>query len=456
MRICGISRAGLLLLGVFLIYPGLACAHQDAEPELMAHSTLSGTITVRPEIDSTADYRGFEVLIAVDDQGEPDTLGYAVTDSSGFFSMEVAAPQRGVYALIVSRRGEILELGHLAVAQGDSAYLNVALPTGSASMRPRSVENAAWQAYQNTRLQHEQSLIALAQSEQYDESAVGMQMSQTAMIMWNIKDIYPGTMGAEVGAAEAVVMNAGWNDSLAVAWAAEVPVDNVQYGEVGRAVRQAVDRLKGHEAALKALDEFLARAIDDEHRAELMSERVMAHLERSEHDDALAAAERLKTEFAGSQWAQWAERASYEIQFLLPGMPAPSFIALDTAGVEVTLEDFAGQHVVLEFYRPEDDVFQRELEGRNQLIADYGDDKMEIVSISLQPDTLVNEAFFEERDLPGVHIYGTSNLARIYNVNVLPTRYLIDPEGRLVEKFVGGAMAALYEFMILNKDESTN
>ena len=447
------SRAFLLLLFVLVTYPGLACAQQEEAVEpAVVRSTLSGQITVRPEIDSTADYRGFEVLVAVDNEGEPDTLGYAITDSTGFFSMDVEVAERGVYALIVSRRGNLLELGHLAVADGDSARLNVALPMGSAPMRPRSQENAAWQAYQNARLQHDQNLIALTQSEEYDESAVSLQISQTAMILWNLRQIYDGTMGAEVASAEAVVMNAGWNDSLVVAWGADVSPENVQFGEVGRTVRQAVNRLRGPQAALEALDDYMQRATREEHRAELMSERVMAHLDHQEHAEALAAAERLSEAFPESAWAEWAARASYEIQYLLPGMAAPALTALDTAGVEVRLADLAGRYVVLEFYRPEDDVFQREVEGRNQLIADYGHDKVEFVSISLQPDTLVNEAFFEERELPGVHIYGTTNLARLYNVNVLPTRYLIDPEGRVVEKFVGGAMAALYEYMILMEE----
>jgi len=450
------SRAVLPLLCVLATYPGLACAQPEEEAgPAVVRSGLSGHITVRPEIDSTADYRGFEILVAVDNEGEPDTLGYAITDSTGFFSMDVEVAERGVYALIVSRRGDLLELGHLAVADGDSASLNVALPTGSARMRPRSQENAAWQAYQNTRLQHDQNLIALTQAEEYNESAVNLQISQTAMILWDLREIYEGTMGAEVASAEAVVMNAGWNDSLVVAWGAEVSPENVQFGEVGRTVRQAMNRLHGSQAALEVLEDYTQRAIRDEHRAELMSERVMAHLDQQEHAEALAAAERLSAEFPESAWAEWAARAAYEIQHLLPGMPAPGLIALDTAGVQVNLADLAGRYVVLEFYRPEDDVFQREVEGRNHLIAEFGHDRVEFVSISLQPDTLVNEAFFEERELPGVHIYGTTNLARLYNVNVLPTRYLIDPDGHLVEKFVGGAMAALYEYMIL-MDENAN
>lgn len=65
----------------------------------------------------------------------------------------------------------------------------------------------------------------------------------------------------------------------------------------------------------------------------------------------------------------------------------------------------------------------------------------------MQPDTLVNEGFFEERVIPGRHVYGAQDIAQLYNINVLPTRYLIDPNGNLIDKYIGGTMAAIYEYM---------
>ncbi|MCY4158793.1 MAG: hypothetical protein OXF48_04215, partial [Bacteroidetes bacterium] len=56
--------------------------------------------------------------------------------------------------------------------------------------------------------------------------------------------------------------------------------------------------------------------------------------------------------------------------------------------------------------------------------------------------------FFEERVVPGRHVYGGQEVAQKYNINVLPTRYLIDPEGNLINKYVGGTMAAIHEYMV--------
>ena len=75
---------------------------------------------------------------------------------------------------------------------------------------------------------------------------------------------------------------------------------------------------------------------------------------------------------------------------------------------------------------------------------------MNIISISVEPDTVINDAFFEERVAPGYHVYASDNtLLESYNVNVLPTRFLLGPEGKIIAKYAGAAMAALLEDTLL-------
>lgn len=247
-------------------------------------------------------------------------------------------------------------------------------------------------------------------------------------------------------------MLSGWNDSLALARATEIAPKNINYADVGRAVRRAQARLAGQDAAVQLIRDFQARAEDDDTRAQLQSELVVAHLDSLEYDDALAAARVLTTDFAGTPWATWADRAIYDIENLQPGMDAPAFSATASTGETVTLEGLRGRFVLLEFYQPQDEVYQREFEGRNALYDAVGADSLAIVSISVEPDTLLNEAFLEGREAPGVHVFAPEGLgnmtARSYNVNVLPTRYLIDTAGKIVGKYVGGALAALQEDLL--------
>lgn len=425
---------------------GLSCARaEQSSPPVQ--SSFEGTLSIRPEVDPSKDYRGFGVLVAQSEDGEPDTLGYAVTDSSGYFSMQVTAPARGMYGLVISRVGQILASGRIIIADGDSASLVAAFPLHGRTMRIRSLENSAWQAYQNTLAQHERELVELVQSGAYEEEVVSARYLQTTAILWDLQQTFPNSLAGELAAAEAIVMGSGWNDSLAVARMLGLSSSNARFTDAARSARHAQARLAGQSAALALLDEITERAESSVQRAEIASERVLAYMDSSQFDAALAVARSMQEDFVDTQWATWAERATYEIQNLLPGMEAPNFAVRDANGDSLSLQDLRGKHVILEFYRPEDDLYQRELPGRNNIFTILGADQVEIVSISMQPDTLVNEGFFEERVAPGRHVYGGLDVAQQYNIHVLPTRYVIDPQGNLVDKYIGGTMAALYEYM---------
>lgn len=443
----GINMRQAVLYCVIAVISGLSCARAEQSPSPV-QSSFEGTISIRPEVDPSKDYRGFGVLVAQSEDGEPDTLGYAVTDSSGYFSMQVTAPERGMYGLFISRVGQILASGRIIIADGDSASLVAAFPLNGRTMRIRSLENSAWQAYQNTLAQHERELVELVQSGAYEEEVVSARFSQTTTILWDLQQTFPNSLAGELAAAEAIVMGSGWNDSLAVARMRELSSSNARFTDAARSARHAQARLAGQSAALALLDEVTERAESSAQRAEITSERVLAYMDSSQFDAALAVAKSMQEEFVGTQWATWAERAAYEIQNLLPGMEAPNFAVRDASGDSLSLQDLRGKHVILEFYRPEDDLYQRELPGRNNIFTVLGADQVEIVSISMQPDTLVNEGFFEERVAPGRHVYGGQDVAQQYNIHVLPTRYVIDPRGNLVNKYVGGTMAALYEYMV--------
>src|SRR5690606_8553794 len=135
------------------------------------------------------------------------------------------------------------------------------------------------------------------------------------------------------------------------------------------------------------------RAVDAETKAGLQSEVVVAFSDSLRLDEAVAAARVLQEDYEDTEWATWAGRAIYEIEHLSPGKPAPAFTVQTRDGQPVSLDRLAGRLVVLEFYRPEDPAFQLQLSLRNAIAGAVGPDTLQFVSISLQPDTLLNDAF---------------------------------------------------------------
>ena len=426
-------------------------------------SVLRGDVRLRADVDSTlTDQSGFEVLVADRQEGRFDTLGFATTDRAGAFEMTITAPERGVYPLLISRGGPTLSVDELVVAEGDTARLQAELPTERRQLRIRSLENDAWGAYQNTKAQHNQSLLQTLQTSAADSadstagasrttSAMTQRVEQTSAILWSIRESFPGTFAADLASAEAVMMLDAWNDSLLIARSEEIQATNPNFVGVARALRRARARRDGQAAAIGVLQQALEEVDDREAKAALRAEIVRAHMDSLEVEAAQAEAQVLQAEYPGTAWARWAGRTIYELEHLMPGMEAPALAVTTTEGEWVNLDSLRGQTVVLEFYRPTDPTFQQELGLRRTLFeAARAEQKpFTLLSISLEPDTLVNEALLEGRNIPGRHVFTPDGLedplAQAYNVSVLPSRYLIGPRGTLEGKYFGGAMPALYE-----------
>lgn len=419
---------------------GAGCGGDD--PVVPVRSYLDGQVTVRAEVDSIPDYRDFEILVAAAD-GSGDTLGYAVTDSTGAFRMSILAAERGVYPLVVSRRGAVVADGQIVVADGDSATMRLRVPVASRMIVIRSPENAAWLAYRNTKALHNRDFLELLQSGRITSDTHAGMFRRTADMYWNLRTQFAGTIGADVAAAESILLMEGIDDSLVVRRAQIIAGDRAGFEDVARAARRAQARLGGLESAIALLDSFktaLPKGSDLE--AALESEVVMALVDSGEVDRAVGRARALSRTYPKSAWADWAKDAVYEMENLMPGMPAPTFQARTWDGDEFsfTAIDNETTPLLLEFFGPTDESFRRELAARDTLIAVLARMRVATVAISVETDSTLNEAFFESRDqshfqlaLPAGH---DDPIARLYNVRVLPKRVLI-LNGNIVGKYVG-------------------
>lgn len=438
---------GSILLVALFLAAGLGC---QPEPDGV-QSHLEGRITVSSQIDTTRDYSGFRVLVVQAEGRALDTLGQAITGPDGRYAMTVTAPERGLYPLTVwGRQGrQRLASTDYVVADGDSASLSVELPLRRGRLRVRSPENAALMAYQNTIAQHRRTLVRQLRGEAVDSTALNRSVRQTTSILWSLRETFPGTYASQLGATESLSLLAGWNDSLVVERAREIEPANPRYVEAARVARRAQARLRGQDAALDLLTGFETRASTPTQRAGVQSIRVRAFIDSLQSDAALSTAQALKNEYPDTRWADWADRAMYEVNNLLPGLEAPNLEARTLDGDSLSLRALRGRPVVLEYFRPGNTLYTRQLSTRNALYRGTRADSVAFVSVSVDPDTLVHRAFVQNRAFPGRTVIAPGGLdgplARTYNVASLPTRVLIDAEGRIVGRYPGTAFLALQE-----------
>lgn len=442
MRLLSPSLSAVVLLGLAGWLVGCG-----AESTAQVSTHVSGRLTIRADADSTADFSDFEVVVASNIEGDIDTLGVAFTDTDGRFAMGVRAQDRGIYPLVLSRGGQTLAIEEIVIADGDSVRVTAAFPLDGRSVRIVSKENAAWSAYKNTKAQYNRGVLELVQSNpNYSEQDMARLLGQTSSILWGLQQTYPGTFGSLVANAEAVVMMEGWDDSLAVARAAEISKTHPSKVEIVRAVRRSVARLSGQRAAVAFIRSHID-GMDPEKDAALLAEVVVAHMDSLQQAEAIQVARELQSTYPNTAWKDWAGSAIYESQNLLPGMQAPDFSLIDVNGDVIDREAFADQYYMLEFYTPTHPLFQEELGLRQAMLNALDESVFEAISISVDPDSAYNEALLDGRNLQGRFVFEPdgqeSAVAVAYNVNLIPTRILVDPSGRIVKKYVGAALEEL-------------
>ncbi|GMQ80664.1 MAG: hypothetical protein BMS9Abin05_0092 [Rhodothermia bacterium] len=416
------------------------------------HAFAEGNFSITNQQDSTKDFSGFEIVLVTQTEGDVDTLGVTETNVKGDFRMDISALEEGVFPFIVSRAGTRLAIAEFVVVEGDTTTVSGSFPLGGRRLRIVSPENAAWTAYRNAKALHNQRMLDLVQSQTASSENMFNTIASTSTILWSLRSSYPSSMATKLASAESVVMLEGWQDSLVIARLPELGIDNSGIVGAVRAARRSVARQIGQDSSLSLLRSYWQRVPDESQKAELQMELVVALLDSFQNDLALQEALELRRLYPDSEWATWAARATYEIENLLPGMVAPAFQVVLRNGIKLSSERLLGKFLILEFFEPTDDIFIKEIGERNTVFQLLNENVFQILSISIDPDSVVNEALFEEATPPGMFAFADggkeSDIARLYNVHVIPTRFLIDPDGLIVSKYTRSGMLDLKEDLI--------
>ncbi|MCW3105042.1 MAG: TlpA family protein disulfide reductase [Bacteroidetes bacterium] len=122
---------------------------------------------------------------------------------------------------------------------------------------------------------------------------------------------------------------------------------------------------------------------------------------------------------------------------LSPGQEAPPFVLEDAGGKEISLHDFKGHIVFLDFWATWCHPCMEEMPAYNKLKADYGNKGIVFLSISLDEDKSKWENYLKNGGSPEGSLHAEkgmeSDVAKAYQVNAIPLFTLIDKQGRIVE-----------------------
>lgn len=124
------------------------------------------------------------------------------------------------------------------------------------------------------------------------------------------------------------------------------------------------------------------------------------------------------------------------------GKTAPEFSLPDTAGVTVSLSDFRGKYVLLDFWASWCPPCRRENPNVVKAFQDYKDKNFTILGISLDNNKDKWLKAIADDKLTWTHVsdlkYWDSEIPALYGVRGIPANVLLDPNGVIIAKNITG------------------
>ena len=121
------------------------------------------------------------------------------------------------------------------------------------------------------------------------------------------------------------------------------------------------------------------------------------------------------------------------------GKPAPDFQVTDLKGETLSLKDYRGQVVLLDFWATWCGPCIAEMPKVKKTYEKYKDQKFQIIGISLDRSEEPLTAYIEKKGLSWVHYWDNSrDIRNLYKVWGIPTAFLIDGEGIIQKASLGG------------------
>lgn len=141
--------------------------------------------------------------------------------------------------------------------------------------------------------------------------------------------------------------------------------------------------------------------------------------------------------------SSWAEEPplSHTMTSVTPPIPTPDFTLSDMDGEPHSLSDYRGKVVMLNFWATWCPPCKREMPSMERLYSKLKDRGFEVVAVNQFEDPDLVFEFTGRLSLPPtfpILFDRDSRVAEIFKVRGLPTTYLLDKEGNIRYRAIGG------------------
>lgn len=159
-------------------------------------------------------------------------------------------------------------------------------------------------------------------------------------------------------------------------------------------------------------------------------------------DDLKATRARISSALADCPYVKDLDGIIKQLENVQIGKTAPEFSLPDTAGVSVSLSDFRGKYVLLDFWASWCPPCRRENPNVVKAFNEYKDKNFTIIGISLDKDKSKWLKAIADDNLTWTHLsdlkYWDSEIPALYGVRGIPANVLLDPDGVIIAKNITG------------------
>jgi cytochrome c biogenesis protein CcmG/thiol:disulfide interchange protein DsbE len=118
--------------------------------------------------------------------------------------------------------------------------------------------------------------------------------------------------------------------------------------------------------------------------------------------------------------------------------PAPEFALKDGAGKSITLKDYRGKVVLLDFWATWCHGCQTEIPWFAEFSRKYSPQGLTVIGVSLDSDGWkVVTPFVKTAKIPYAIVLGNDATAKLYGIGNMPDTFLIDRQGQIVAAYSG-------------------
>ncbi|MEL7834832.1 hypothetical protein [Fodinibius sp. Rm-B-1B1-1] len=445
------------LVAVLLV--GLVSWSCSSEPETKkAH--ISGNFTVSDSIDSSGDFSGigFTVIKRDSANADADTLFHAVTDTNGSFSGFAKFQEKRRYPAIISRNNRNLGRSGVILADGDSVFITGQLPNLQETLTYDSREHDAMETFQRLG-RNFRRVMDLARAGQIKGDTLRDELQKWTNLYWDVYDDEQGTFASNFAAREAIKILEMY-DQPQMMNRIRLVDEHDDLSDLGATFgKQYLAENKGLDSALVYMDSLAKMTETEDNASRIAREKIKLLYDSARVDQAQEELAAFKKQFPEDSASTWAKSMTYDLTYLSPGDTIPKF-QFSQNGQVFSRDSLLEAPYILEITRLSNGLYQEQFDRTVVIHSIYKNYGLQIVTLPLDDSQVTVDAFFEERVKPwpvaDAKAFDREELLELFNIRLVPTRFLVDKEGRIVRKYVGNEFDDVIQDIqkIINKDNN--